>query len=150
MDITAKILLSAFGIVFGGLVGFWLGIVRERHNRTESKILEEKMQLLPSLERLIKGRNFSAIPSENLHSINGILLPNYERLKVIVTGRKLKTLTANWEAIFNIPMTETELAGFSKSHLVDTWTSEEIKRLTEIQDALISRLREFKKAVEKL
>ena len=149
-DTVQKILLSMFGVVFGALVGFWVGIVTERHKQIVSKIIELKMTIIPTVNSITKGENLSAIPYENLQRVAGMLLSDCEKLKVVITGRKLKKLTSTWDAIFNITMTEKESVGYSKSHLTDTWTCEELDRLKEIQDALISRLEAFKKVVEKL
>lgn len=149
-NLIINILSGFLGILFGALVGFWVGIVTERHKQIVSKLIELKIEIIPVVNNLMKESNLSAIPYENLALINRFLLPDYEKLKVIVTGRKLKKLNSKWEAIFNVTMTETEKAGYSKSHLTSTWTREELNRLKEIQDAFILRLGVFKKVVESL
>jgi hypothetical protein len=52
-NLSIKILLSLLGITFTGAIGFWLGILKERINGIENRIIEEKLKLMPELEHII-------------------------------------------------------------------------------------------------
>src|ERR1700733_13645748 len=98
--LIAKILLCVFGAVFTGLIGFWMGIVTERHKQILSKTLEEKLKVLPIVEHLIE--NVENHQSPIMVRDEAIKLePNYRRLKVIVKGAELKHLNDTWGTLRN-------------------------------------------------
>jgi hypothetical protein len=99
---------------------------------------------------MLTGENLSLIPVESLSIVKTMLTPHFEKLKVVVTGQKLKKLVHTWQEIFTMDYTETEMLAYNKNHLTHSWTREELNRLREIHDTLVSRLETFKKVVESL
>ena len=119
-------LLSGFlGILLGALVGFWLEIIKERLNRIENKILEEKLNVIPVTDEFIsKAKNYPApnvVKDESLRA----LAEKYLRLRVIVTGGQLKRLNEAWETLKNT--TEKEMCGTSGAGVFDTSREEQKK-----------------------
>ena len=149
--LIAKILLCVFGAVFTGLIGFWMGIVTERHKQILSKTLEEKLKVLPIVEHLIE--NVENHQSPIMVRDEAIKLePNYRRLKVIVKGAELKHLNDTWGTLRNTTTEEMLICGttgyFAISEPVDAEKfHSEIKKVRQL---LISRMEAFQKAVEKL
>lgn len=144
MDILLKVLLTVFGVLVTGLVGFWLGIIRERIKGIEAKIIEEKLQLITELEHLVLIAPFEPPLSLFCRVIEKVLEP-YQRLKMLASGRKKKRLIETWKAFEKLPELEKD---FQKEF--DLKIPADKAERERLQNICSAKLEAFKKAVEKL
>lgn len=148
LTLTEKILLLFLTAIFGGGVGFWLGIIKERLNRIEKQIMDEKLNVMPTLDRIIEKAKYYPCPNIVRTGDIPVLAQNYLRLRVIIKGRKLNRLNETWETL--ITTTEKEMMNSSGAAVYDPNNPAQKKEFEAVHQTLVGRLEGFKNAVEKL